>query len=175
MPVRIGLAPELTDGEKTALRRWLVHVLGQPNLCGTSSSYNFPLNGRIAVYIDGLAYPCYHGYWDRSDGVRLKLGADSGNISIPMDVRLAILSAIISAAGLWDLTEQFSAAVCRTLLESYNTSMSGLVRTTQGVPTGLAFNASSNQVAALMGGGWHLPNGGAIEIAEGNTDWVVVQ
>lgn len=171
--MRIGLVPELTTTEKISLRRWLVHVLSQPNLSGASSNYSFPLASKIAIYIDGTAYSCQNGYWERT-GTILGIGLGGGGGSIPVDMRIAILAAIISAAGLWDLVDDFNVAVSRALLESYNTMMGGLVQT-QGTPTGLAFNASAGQVAARMGEEWHLPGGGGVvEIAEGDTNWVVV-
>lgn len=161
--MKVGLAPDLTGDEKRSLKRWLVSALAHARL----SSSGWPLGSKIGVYIDGTAVQTYNGYWT-VDGQRLHIGTDTtdGRLTNLVD-RIAVLGAIISAVELWpELTDQYSAAVSRVLLESYNTAMSGLVQTRAGIATGLAFSADRNQVAARIGDEWFLPSGEAVTAEE---------
>lgn len=171
MSMNIGLVPELTTADKTSAKRWLISALAHPTL----SPGSFPLTGRVAVYINGAALQCYNGYWG-IDGLRVQVGNDNGSSSsgISMVERVAIYGAIISACEMWDqLTEQYSTAVARVLLESYNTAMSGLVQTRAGIATGLAFSSDRRQVAAKMGDSYYLPNGEAVDVT--GAGWTVVE
>lgn len=156
--MKVGLAPDLSVTEKRALRTWLVTALAHARL----SPGGFAPVGKIAVYVDGQALSVVNDYWN-SNNRMLGIGNDNGATPMALTERIAILGAIISAVELWpELTDQYSTAVSRILLESYNVAMSGLVQTRAGIATGLAFSADRNQVAAKFGDNWHLPNGETI-------------
>lgn len=160
--MKVGLAPDLNGVEKRALKTWLVTALAHARL----SPGGFGPVGKIAVYVDGQALSVTNDYWNINSGGNgrtLGIGNDNGVTPMALTERIAILGAIISAVELWpELTDQYSAAVSRVLLESYNVAMSGLVQTRAGIATGLAFSADRNQVAAKFGDNWHLPNGEVI-------------
>lgn len=167
--MEIGLLPKLTVGEKASVKAWMETVLGSPRLVQAPRN-NFPLSQRIAIYIDGMPRLVQSGGY-QTDSIYIYVGNESDRMGL--GERLGILCAIISVSGLWaELADQYSAAVSRSLLESYNTAMQNLIRVQGGVPaTGLAFSADRSLVAAQMGGGWFLPGGEAIEI---DSTWTVV-
>lgn len=158
MGMKIGLQPELTPAERAALERWLKSALRHAEL----SPGSFPLVRRIGVYINDQALQVTNDYW-MLNGYQCGIGNHNSGVAMSQMDRLAILGAIISAVSMWDtLQEDYSTAMCRVLLETYNTGMSGMVRARQGVATGLAFSADRLQVAARMGTNddvWYLPTG----------------
>lgn len=174
MGMKIGLVPALSVDERTAFKDFLQAALRNERLCGS-----YPLgNGKVGIYLDGIIQRVDSGDWSVPfDATRIMVGRDRGNNTTPMIVRLGVLSALISLGNLWEeLVDDFSAAVSRVLLESYNEMMSGLLQTRGATATGLAFTASAQQVAARFGETWHLPNGEGVDLTSPEwADATVVQ
>jgi hypothetical protein len=170
--MQIGLLPVLTAQEKGILRSWMINALGRDQLvhsAGTAFPYR---SRRIGVYVEGTwTQIAGNTNWSQ-DGTNIYVGQTAGG-NMPLCDRLAVLAAIITATSLWDdeMTAAYSTAVTRTLLESYNTMMAGLLHG-QVPATGLAFNAARTQAAARMNDHWYLPGG--VEVEPDDT-WTVVQ
>jgi hypothetical protein len=168
--------PTLNDSEKASLLNWLRATLSAPRL---STGSRYPLsNGRIGIYVDGSAKLITSGQW-QLDSLQIFVGQEPGPTSsyaMAITERLAVLAGIISAVGLWDqLTELYSAAISRSLLEAYNEMMGGLVANRGGgVVVGLAFHNERRLVAARFEGeeGYFAPGGQPMEVS-GN-GWVTM-
>jgi len=172
--MRFNLLPNLSAAEKEAMGRYLVSLLDNERLSETT--VRCPLvAGQIGLYIDNRAHSLAHGTWQLGDPY-LYFGQDGrGNNNLPMLDRLGAIAAIIAACGLWtdEMVAKFGDAVSRIMLRSYNEMMHGLL-TVQGTApaTGLAFSADRQQVAALLGEQYFLPNGQPVEVDD---SWVIVQ
>jgi hypothetical protein len=133
----------------------------------------FPFrSARFMIYVEGrpTSIACNTNWF--KDANTFYIGAQGGG-EVPLCDRLGVMAALITAAGVWNdaMTRAYSTAVTRTLLESYNTMMSGLLHGQVPV-TGLAFNADRTQAAALMGDRYFLPGG--VEVVPDET-WTIVQ
>jgi len=172
--MRYGLIPTLEPHEREALQGWLRAVLASPRLVSNTPRYPL-IAGKIGIYENGLARQISPGIWERTDGYHIYVGQENSGGGPGLLERLGIIAAIISAVGMWaEFTDTFSTALSRSLLESYNEMMGGLVAVRGGTPaTGLAFSGDRRQAAARFGeDGYFLPNGEAVTVDE---SWVVVE
>lgn len=172
--MRTALLPRVEEAQKNALKAWLRETLQSSRLTNRN---RYPLGeDQIGIYVDGRARPIRQGQWDCNSYI-CYVGQESSTLAGLTD-RLAILGAIISAVGLWsDLTEEYSTAISRILLETYNEMMGGLVSTrgnTAGVVVGLAFHNERRMVAARFADDatYYQPNGEAVEVGD---SWVTVE
>src|SRR5687767_11713381 len=115
--MRCSLLPVIDAAHKESLKLWLTEVLRHPRLGTTTRRY--PLGpDQICVYVDSRTKLVQYGTWQMSGSV-VYVGGDGSEMALTD--RLGILAGIISAAGLWDeLTELYSTAVSKALLETYN-------------------------------------------------------
>lgn len=173
--MQIGLLPRLTDIEKEQMGRYLAGLLDEPRLSETAGN-RLPIpGGQLALYVDGQAKVVHRAAWQIGDGF-IYIGQDNRNgNALPLLDRLGVIAGIIAACGLWtdQMVGKFGETVGRVMLQSYNEAMHGLLTVQGSTPaTGLAFSADRQQVAALMGEHYYLPNGQEVEVDE---TWVTVR
>jgi hypothetical protein len=173
--MQIKLTPTMTTAKKRTAKAWLTAQLANPELADSTVAMGW-MAGNIAIYVNDQPKVLTNGYWSAAELNRTSQAGhftvacgyfDTGHGAPPKPERLAILGGIIHAVGLWDeLTEQYSAAMGRVLLDSYHSCFLDMVEAPKPA-TKMAFSGDKQQVALQFTDepdAWFLSNGEPVKV-----------
>lgn len=172
--MQISLTPTLTAARKREAKRWLIAQLASPELA--DATVPMTVSGFVTIYINGSPKMVYNGNWNAQEIGRANAGGyftvscgsytPTGQAPTKPE-RVAILGGIICALELWDeLAEQYSQAMGRTILESYQSCCLEMVQAPK-MAVKLAFSADKQQSALQYADEpdvWYLNNGEPVKV-----------
>lgn len=175
--MQIKLLPTMTAVRRRQAKAWLTAQLAHPELADQNTAMGW-LSGGVAVYLNEQPKVIYSGYWSAQELNRASNGGyfhfgvgrfDAAHTPPPKTERLAVLGGVIHAVGLWEeLSKEFSAAMGRVLLDSYQSCFLGMVEAPKPA-TRMAFSADKQQVALQFTDEedvWYLSSGEPVKVDE---------
>lgn len=176
--MQVKLTPTTTTVKRRQAKAWLTAQLTNPELADNGNTSMGWLNGGVCLYVNEQPKTIFFGYWSAQEINRATNGGyfhfsvgrfDVAHNPPPKIERLAILGGIIHAVGLWDeLKEQYSAAMGRVLLDSYQSCFLGMVEAPKSA-TKMAFSGDKQQVALQFtdeADVWYLSSGEPVKVDE---------
>ncbi len=153
--------PQLTADDKEYLSRYIINALKSETLSAYTGELGYTVPRLVLFSKSKVVTVGTNDYWHMSD-TKIYLGNSNGN-NVPVErilQVLVVLSQFVDASE--ELEKAKTQAVLNHVLGVYR-DMSKAALIESPVPMeGLAF--SDEQVAALLGGEWMLPNGEVVDV-----------